>query len=152
VVFKSVRSRRSLTTQAPVAGQAEIQMTPLIDMVFILLIFFVVTTSFVSETGLNIERPLSSSSEMLPRESVPVAVNANGQIAVDGRRTGLFSIRPLLERRLRSQPGLAVVIVADRVVPVDRVVRVMDEVKAAGISQIALATARKESARADGSE
>jgi biopolymer transport protein ExbD len=137
-MFKSVRSRRALT------AQAEIQITPLIDMVFILLIFFVVTTSFVSETGLNIERPLSSSSERLPRESIPVAVNANGRIAVDGRRTGLFSIRPLLERRLRSQPGLAVVIVADKVVPVDRVVRVMDEVKAAGIAQVALATVQKE--------
>lgn len=137
-MFKSVRSRRALTTQA------EIQMTPLIDMVFILLIFFVVTTSFVSEIGLNIERPLSSSSERLPRESIPVAVNANGQISVDGRRAGLFSIRPLLERRLRSQPGLAVVIVADKVVPVDRVVRIMDEVKAAGIAQVALATVQKE--------
>ena len=137
-MFKSVRSRKTLSTRA------EIQMTPLIDMVFILLIFFVVTASFVSETGLGIQRPQASSSEALPRESIPVTVNANGQLTVDGRRTALFSVRPVLERRLRSQPGLAVVIVADKVVPVDRVVRVMDEVKAAGVSQVALATARKD--------
>lgn len=137
-MFKSVRSRRALATQA------EIQITPLIDMVFILLIFFVVTTSFVSETGLSIQRPRSTSSETLPRESIPVAINADGQIALDGQRTSLFSIRPLLERRLRNQPGLAVVIVADKAVSVERVVRVMDEVRATGIAQVALATAGME--------
>lgn len=137
-MFKSVRSRRALATQA------EIQITPLIDMVFILLIFFVVTASFVSETGVGIQRPQASSSEVLARESIPVTINATGQITLDGRRTTLFSVRPLLERRLRSQPGLAVVVVADKAISVDRVVRVMDEVRAAGITEVALATVRKE--------
>ena len=136
-MFRSVRSKRALT------AQAEIQMTPLIDMVFILLIFFVVTTSFVSETGLDIQRPQSSSSETLPRENIPVAIGADGRITVDGRRVGLLSIRPFLQKRLRMQPGLAVVLVADKAVSVDRVVRVMDEVRAAGISEVALATAAK---------
>lgn len=136
-MFKSVRSKRALT------AQAEIQMTPLIDMVFILLIFFVVTTSFVSETGLDIQRPQSSSSETLPHENIPVAIGADGRITVDGQRVGLLSIRPFLQKRLRMQPGLAVVLVADKAVSVDRVVRVMDEVRAAGISEVALATAAK---------
>ena len=136
-MFKSVRSKRALT------AQAEIQMTPLIDMVFILLIFFVVTTSFVSETGLDIQRPQSSSSETLPRENIPVAIGADGRITVDGQRVGLLSIRPFLQKRLRMQPGLAVVLVADKAVSVDRVVRVMDEIRGAGISEVALATAAK---------
>ncbi len=136
-MFKSVRSKRALT------AQAEIQMTPLIDMVFILLIFFVVTTSFVSETGLDIQRPQSSSSETLPHENIPVAIGADGRITVDGQRVGLLSIRSFLQRRLRMQPGLAVVLVADKAVSVDRVVRVMDEIRAAGISEVALATSAK---------
>ena len=136
-MFKSVRSKRALTTQG------EIQMTPLIDMVFILLIFFVVTTSFVSETGLDIQRPQSSSSETLPHENIPVAIGADGRITVDGQRVGLLSIRSFLQKRLRMQPGLAVVLVADKAISVDRVVRVMDEVRAAGISEVALATAAK---------
>jgi biopolymer transport protein ExbD len=119
-------------------------MTPLIDMVFILLIFFVVTTSFVSETGLDIQRPRSSSSETLLHENIPVAIDANGRITVDGRRVGLPSIRPFLQKKLRMQPGLAVVLVADKTVSVDRVVRVMDEIRAAGISELALATAAKQ--------
>ncbi|MEJ2703980.1 MAG: biopolymer transporter ExbD [Sedimentisphaerales bacterium] len=137
-MFRSVRSKRALT------AQAEIQMTPLIDMVFILLIFFVVTTSFVSETGLDIQRPQSSSSETLPRENIPVAIGADGRITVDGQRVGLLSIRPFLEKRLRMQPGLPVVLVADKVVSVDRVVRVMDEIRAAGVSEVALATAARQ--------
>jgi biopolymer transport protein ExbD len=136
-MFRSVRSKRALT------AQAEIQMTPLIDMVFILLIFFVVTTSFVSETGLDIQRPQSSSSETLPRENIPVAIGADGRITVDGQRVGLLSIRPFLQKRLRLQPGLAVVLVADKAIAVDRVVRVMDEIRAAGISEVALATSAK---------
>ena len=136
-MFRSVRSRRSLT------AQTEIQMTPLIDMVFILLIFFVVTTSFVSETGLDIQRPQSSSSETLPRENIPVAIGADGRITADGQRVGLLSIRPFLQKRLRMQPGLAVVLVADKAVSVDRVVCVMDEVRTAGINEVALATAAR---------
>jgi biopolymer transport protein ExbD len=135
MMFKSVRTRKAL------AAQAEIQITPLIDMVFILLIFFVVTTSFVSETGLNIQRPQSSSSEALPRDSIPVAISADGRITIDSQRIGLFSIGPFLQRRLRMQPELAVVIVADKAVSVDRVVRVMDEIRTAGIQDVALATA-----------
>lgn len=137
-MFKSVRSRRALT------AQTEIQMTPLIDMVFILLIFFVVTTSFVSETGLDIQRPQSSSSKTLPHENVPVAIDANGRITVDGQRIGLLSIRLFLQKKLRMQHRLAVVLVADKTVSVDRVVRVMDEIRAAGISEVALATAVKQ--------
>ena len=137
-MFKSVRSRKALT------AVAEIQMTPLIDMVFILLIFFVVTTSFVAETGIGIERPRAGSSESLPRESVTVAVRADGQIVLGGQEVGLFSVRPHLERRIRNQPGVSAVIVADRTVPVERIVRVMDEIRAAGVLDIALATERKE--------
>ena len=137
-MFKSVRSRRATETHA------ELQMTPLIDMVFILLIFFVVTASFVSETGMGIQRPRASSAEPMSRETVPVTIDPIGQITVDGRRTTLYSLRPLIERRLRSQPGLAVVIVADRAVSVDRTVRVMDEIRGAGITQIALAATQEE--------
>ena len=137
-MFKSVRHRRTLQTHT------ELQMTPLIDMVFILLIFFVITASFVSETGLGIQRPRATSVESLPGQSIPITIDSVGRLTLDGRQTTLFSLRPLLERRLRSRPGSAVVIVADRAVPVDRAVSVMDEVRAAGITSIALAAVRKE--------
>ena len=137
-MFRPVRSRRSRTTRA------EIQMTPLIDMVFILLIFFVVTTSFVAETGIGIERPRAGSADSLPRESVTLGVNRSGEIVLGGQKTQLFSIRPSIETQLRNRPGLAVVIVADKTVPIERIVRVMDEVRSAGVTDIALAAEEKE--------
>lgn len=136
-MFKSVRSKRNLTSQA------EIQMTPLIDMMFILLIFFVVTTSFISGTGLNIERPQSSSSDVLPRENITIEIEANGRIYIENQRVGLLSVRSILQRRLRIEPELAVVLAADKAASVDKVVSIMDEIRAAGISEVALATTEK---------
>ena len=136
-MFKSIRSKRSFTEQA------EIQMTPLIDMMFILLIFFVVTTSFVSETGLNIQRPQSSSSETLPSDNLTIEIDAAGRISIDSQRVGLLSIRSFLQKRLRLEPKLAVVLVADKTISIDRVVSVMDEIRAAGINEVALSTIEK---------
>lgn len=137
-MFVSTRSRRGRTSRA------EIEMTPLIDMVFILLIFFLVTTSFVAKTGLSIDRPRSSSADSLPRESISIAIDATGRITLDGREMGLFSVRPYLERQRRNRPELSAVIVADRTVSVDRIVRLMDEIGAAGIADMALSTEAKE--------
>lgn len=136
-MFKSVRSKRNLTSQA------EIQMTPLIDMMFILLIFFVVTTSFISGTGLNIERPQSSSSDVLPRENITIEIDANSRIYIENQRIGLLSVRSFLQRRLRMEPKLAVVLAADKTTSVDKIVSIMDEIRAAGINEVALATTEK---------
>jgi len=137
-VFESTRSRRGRTSQAT------IEMTPLIDMVFILLIFFLVTTTFVAETGLSIDRPRSSSAEILPRDGISIAIDATGRITLDGREMGLFSVRPYLERQRRSRPKLSAVIVADRAVSVDRIIRLMDEIRAAGIAELALSAEAKD--------
>ena len=113
-------------------------------MVFILLIFFLVTTSFVAEMGIHVERPRASSSTTLPRQSVPVTIRADGQVVLGGQNVGLFAIRLYLEKLRRGEPELAAVIVADRVVPLGRIVPVMDEIRAAGVKDIALATEGKE--------
>lgn len=136
-MFKSVRNRRNVTSQA------EIQMTPLIDMMFILLIFFVVTTSFISGTGLNIERPQSSSKDSLPREKITIEIDSSGRIFVENQRIGLLSVKSFVQRRLRAQPELAVVLAADKNTSIDKIVSIMDEVRAAGINEVALATTEK---------
>ncbi len=136
-MFKSMRAKRNLSSQA------EIQMTPLIDMMFILLIFFVVTTSFVSSTGMNIERPQSSSPDVLPRRNVTIEIDANGGIYIENQRIGLLSVRSFLQRKLRIEPELAVIIAADKTTSLDKVVGIMDEIRAAGISEVALAATQK---------
>lgn len=133
-MFKSVRSKRSSKERA------EIKIAPLIDMVFILLIFFIVTTSFVSETGLTVERPEARSSESLEEESILVGIGPSGEVYMAGQRIGLFSLRPLVEHKLKSNPKLSTILVADKAVSAELVVRVMDELRLSGVRRIALAT------------
>jgi len=136
-MFKSVRSKRAFTEQP------EIQMTPLIDMVFILLIFFVVTTSFVSQTGLNIQRPQSTSSQILPHENITIELDSNGRITIENQRVGLLSLKSFVQKKLQSEPKLTVVLEADKTLSLDKVVSVMDEIRAAGVDKVALATIEK---------
>ena len=137
-MFDSVRNRRKNK------AQAEIRMAPLIDMVFILLIFFLVTTSFVAETGITVERPQARSSEVLDKESLMVGIGPTGQVYVEGRRVSMFSVRSLVRNKVNVRPGLGVVLVADKVTPADYVVRAMDEIQLGGVERVALA-ARQES-------
>ncbi len=136
-MFKSVRGKKRS------GSQAEIKIAPLIDMVFILLIFFLVTTSFVSETGLTVERPASRTAESMREQSVMIGISASGQIYVSGRMVGLFSLRPLMESRLRTQPELSAILVADKAVSAELIVRVMDELRLSGVRRIALSTELK---------
>ena len=136
-MFKSVRSKKSSKEQA------EIKIAPLIDMVFILLIFFIVTTSFISETGLTVERPEARSSQSLDSESILIGIGASGEIYISGQRVGLFSLRPLVEHKLKSNPKLSTILVADKSISAELVVRVMDEIRLSGVKRIALATRKK---------
>jgi biopolymer transport protein ExbD len=136
-MFQSVRRKKRSQEKA------EIKIAPLIDMVFILLIFFVVTTSFVSETGVSVERPAARSSENLESQSILIGIGSLGEIYMSGRRIGLFSIKPLLENKLRNQPKLSVVLVADKATRADLIVRVMDEIRLSGVKRIAIATEKQ---------
>jgi biopolymer transport protein ExbD len=112
-------------------------------MVFILLIFFIVTTSFVSETGVSVERPAARSAENMEGQSIFLGIGPLGEIYLSGRRVGLFSLKPLLENKLRNQPKMSVVLVADKTTQADLIVRVMDEIRLSGVKRIALATEKK---------
>jgi biopolymer transport protein ExbD len=136
-MFQSVR-RKNRSYE-----KAEIKIAPLIDMVFILLIFFIVTTSFVSETGLTVERPASRSAEDLESRSVLIGIGPLGEIYISGLRVGLFSLKPILQNKLLSQPDLSTILVADKSTSADLIVRVMDELRLSGVKRIALATEKK---------
>jgi len=136
-MFQSVRQKNRSKEKA------EIKIAPLIDMVFILLIFFIVTTSFVPETGVSVERPAARSAENMESQSILIGIGSSGEIYMSGSRVGLFSLKPILENKLRNQPNLSVVLVADKATAADLIVRVMDEVRISGVKRIALATEKK---------
>ena len=123
--------------------ETTIDLTPMLDIVFIMLIFFIVTTSFVKEVGVTINRPAATTGTPQEGNNIVVAITPEGTIYVDGDTVDLRALRPRLERMRASNPEGAVVIQADRAADVGELIPVMDQVRAAGIKQIAVAVERR---------
>lgn len=116
-----------------------IDMSPLLDVVFILLIFFIVTTVFVRETGVEVDKPQAISAKKLEQNVILLAITATGQVFYDGSNIGVAGVRGMLEQSLHDQPQ-PVVIQADKAVPAELLVEVIDEAKLAGAEKVSLAT------------
>ncbi len=119
-----------------------VDMTPLIDMVFILLIFFIVTTVFVKDKGMDIERPSQRSAGQIQKESLLIAIKSDGSIRAGGQKLSINSLRAWVSSRLNKQ-DLPVVLLADKHAPVGLLAEVMDECRLAGAKGISLATEEK---------
>ena len=126
---------------------ADLNITPLIDIVFILLIFFVVTTTFVHELGLPIDRPESSTASEQATHVVRVAVSRQGEITVDAQPTSPWRVEAEVRAQLRDRPGAAVLVIADRGAVADALVDVIDACRRAGAKDVALGVERGEAAR-----
>lgn len=122
---------------------AEIDVSPLMDCVFILLIFFIVTTTFVEETGVEVDKPLAASAERLAKNSVLIAVTSEGSVVYGGREVGVGGVRTLVARLLAKEM-LPVIIQADRNTSSGLLVRVLGEVKLAGAEKVSIATRREQ--------
>ena len=120
--------------------ETEINMTPMLDVVFIMLIFFIVTTSFVRETGVEVNRPLAESSEKLPQNAILIAITSSNQIWVDRHRIDARAIRRNIERLLAENPDSTVIIQADETAPTGTLINVLDQTKLAGAKSIAVST------------
>lgn len=123
-------------------GEAGIDMSPLIDCVFILLIFFIVTTTFVEETGVDVDKPQAASSARLDKTSILIAVTAAGEIVYGGQDIGIGGVQPTVKRMLQKE-DIPVIIQADAVAQSGLLVRVIDEAKLAGASRVSIATSAK---------
>lgn len=123
---------------------AGIDMSPLIDCVFILLIFFIVTTTFVEETGVEVDKPQAASSVNLEKNSVLLAITAKGEVVYGGQEIGVGGVQTVVKRMLEKEE-LPVIVQADQSVPSGLLVRVIDEAKLGGSAKVSLAT-RKEDA------
>ena len=118
---------------------AEINMAPLIDMTFILLIFFIVTTSFVRESGIEVNRPEARTASRDERTGLVLAVTEEGRVVMEGRDLDIRSLRPALEQFSATSPEAGVVIAADRESRTGTVIRVLDACRLAGISKVSVA-------------
>ena len=118
---------------------AEINMAPLIDMTFILLIFFIVTTSFVRESGIEVNRPEAETAIPEERTSLIISITSAGRVVMEGQDLDIRSLRPALERFAATSPEGGVVIAADRESRTGAVIRVLDACRLAGIRNVSVA-------------
>ncbi|WDP91038.1 MAG: biopolymer transporter ExbD [Desulfobacter sp.] len=117
----------------------ELNIAPLIDMVFILLIFFLVTTSFVKETGVDISRPSATTAVAKTKSTILIGVTRENTVHLDRREIDVRAVRANVERALAENPEGAVVIVADKESFTGLVIEVMDACKLAGAENVSIA-------------
>lgn len=123
-------------------GQEEesaIDLTPMLDVVFIMLIFFIVTTSFVKESGIDIARPSAATAEKKERANIMIGISKAGEIWIQKRKIDVRSVRANVERLAAENPEGSVVIQADKESNTGILVQVMDQIRLAGIQSISVA-------------
>ena len=119
--------------------ESEVNLTPMLDVVFIMLIFFIVTASFVKEAGIEVNRPDAATAEKKERGNILVAITDNGQIWIDKRQVDPRALRANIERLHAENPQGAVVIQADTKSENGMLVRVMDAARLAGVKNVSMA-------------
>jgi biopolymer transport protein ExbD len=121
------------------SGDPGIDLSPMLDCVFILLIFFIVTTTFVEETGVEVDKPQAASSVQLEKTSILIAITAKGEVVYGGREIGVGGVQTLVKRMVQKE-DVPVIIQADREAAAGVLVRVIDEAKLAGATKVSIAS------------
>jgi len=119
--------------------ESEVNLTPMLDVVFIMLIFFIVTASFVKEAGIDISRPGAATAVRKERGNILIAITANDQIWMNRRQVDPRALRANIERAHAENPQGAVIIQADKAAKTGLLVQVMDAARSAGVKDISLA-------------
>ena len=120
----------------------DINMSPLIDVVFLLLIFFVVTTVFVEETGVDVQTPRAASARDLEKRSILFALTSSGDIVYGGRTITLNAVRGIVAQQLREQ-SMPVILIGDEKAQMGPLVDLIDECKLAGANRVSIAARRE---------
>jgi biopolymer transport protein ExbD len=130
-----MRSRR----HTPESDETGIDLAPMLDFVLNLLIFFIITTSFVKEAGVTVTRPEAQTAESRDNGNILIAIRPNGDIWMDKRRIDLRDVRGSVERLHAERPDDTVVIIADQASHTGTLTQVMDQVKLGGVNDVSIA-------------
>ena len=120
-------------------SSAEVNIAPLLDMVFILLIFFVITTNFSRQSGVEVQKPKAQSSVYQGQKTILVGISREGSIHIHGRQVNLEKLTRIVASEITRRPAANVVIVADRASMLGRAVEVMDACILAGVKKVSVA-------------
>ncbi len=130
---------RNFLQNTPVDEESSVDITPMLDVVFIMLIFFIVTATFIKEAGIDVDKPSAATAIVQEKASILVAIDANNNVWINRRQVDVRSVRSIIERLHAENPKGTVVIQADRESKNDTLVHVMDASRRAGVYDIALA-------------
>jgi biopolymer transport protein ExbD len=119
--------------------ETEINITPMLDIVFIMLIFFIVTTSFIKETGIDPNRPDAETAEFKQRGNILIGIGVTGDVWMNKRKVDLNQIPSMVEAARGESPESSVVIIADKEAPTGTLIDVMDKVRLGGVNNISVA-------------
>jgi biopolymer transport protein ExbD len=131
--------RRGFSNLAVENNEDGIDITPMLDVVFIMLIFFIVTASFVKEAGIDVNRPEAATAVKKDRANILVAISEKGEIWINKRKVDVRAVQANIERLYAENPQGTVVIQADRKATTDVLIKVMDASRAAGIEDVSIA-------------
>lgn len=123
--------------------ESQIDLTPMLDVVFIMLIFFIVTSTFVKESGVDVTRPAAETAAPADASSIQIGITANNQVWIDKRQVDKRAVRANVEKGLAESPGAAVIIVADALSNTETLIDVMDQARLAGAQSVSVATDEK---------
>jgi|TARA_R110002072_G_scaffold18083_6_gene68119 biopolymer transport protein ExbD len=126
----------------PAQEETELDMTPMLDIVFIMLIFFIVTTSFVKESGVTVNTPQAATASKQEKVNIFIALTASGEVWIDRRPVDPRSVRAIVARLHADNPEGSVIIQSDVDAPTGKLVEIMDQVRLAGVEGIAIAADR----------
>jgi biopolymer transport protein ExbD len=132
-----VNSRR----HAPESEETGIDLAPMLDFVMNLLIFFIITTSFVKEAGITVTRPEAETAEDQQNGNILIAIRPNGDVWMDKRQVDVSEVRSIIERLHVERPDDTVVLIADRESETGVLTKVMDQVKLGGVKDVSIAAA-----------
>ena len=133
------RSRRLMSRATADEDESAIDITPMLDVVFIMLIFFIVTATFIKEAGIDVNRPDAATAVKQEKANILIAINANNEIWIDRRQVDIRSVRPNIERLHAENPQGSVVIQADKESKTETLIKVMDAARSAGVFNVAIA-------------
>ena len=119
--------------------ESNLDLTPMLDIVFIMLIFFIVPTSFIKESGIEVNRPNAETAERDQKGNILVAISENNEIFIDRRKVDLRAIRPNIIRLKAENPEGSVIIQADKASQTGLLVEAMDQIRLAGVQEISIA-------------
>lgn len=130
--------RKSIIAAAAEEEETEINLTPMLDVVFIMLIFFIVTASFIKEAGIEVRRPVTEMAAPKPKANILVAISAKNEIWIDRKNIDPRAVKVEFERLLAENPEGSVVIQADKEAYTETVVLVADAARQAKISRVSI--------------